>query len=141
MSKFCINFILILSSFTSKHIFTMALMFKFFCMPLQTLTFLYCSLTFITKSFLSPLCAFSLVKVANLLLCIFLCALHLTFSSHKKSGSSSEESDGDVNPWHSVPTFSRTQSEPPRSHSHSPEGLSLPSFTSTHRSLSQPYMP
>ncbi|XP_056321082.1 LIM domain only protein 7 isoform X7 [Danio aesculapii] len=59
--------------------------------------------------------------------------------SHKKSGSSSEESDGDVNPWHSVPTFSRTQSEPPHSHSHSPEGLALPCLTSTHSSQTQPF--
>ncbi|XP_043104046.1 LIM domain only protein 7 isoform X4 [Puntigrus tetrazona] len=51
--------------------------------------------------------------------------------SHKKSGSSSEESDGDVNPWLSVPTFSRTQSEPPPSHSHAPEGLAQSSLTST----------
>ncbi|XP_050974408.1 LIM domain only protein 7 isoform X3 [Labeo rohita] len=58
--------------------------------------------------------------------------------SHKKSGSSSEESDGDVNPWLSVPTFSRTQSEPPPSHSHAPEGLAQSSLTSTLSSQTQP---
>ncbi|XP_058642581.1 LIM domain only protein 7 isoform X4 [Onychostoma macrolepis] len=58
--------------------------------------------------------------------------------SHKKSGSSSEESDGDVNPWLSVPTFSRTQSEPPSSHSHAPEGLAQSSLTSTLSSQTQP---
>ncbi|XP_026127885.1 LIM domain only protein 7-like isoform X3 [Carassius auratus] len=51
--------------------------------------------------------------------------------SPKKSGSSSEESDGDINPWLSVPTFSRTQSEPPPFHSHAPEGLAQSSLTST----------
>ncbi|XP_016388906.1 LIM domain only protein 7-like isoform X6 [Sinocyclocheilus rhinocerous] len=58
--------------------------------------------------------------------------------SHKKSGSSSEESDGDVNPWLSVPTFSRTQSEPPPSHSHAPEGLAQSSLTSTLSCQTQP---
>ncbi|XP_016388911.1 LIM domain only protein 7-like isoform X10 [Sinocyclocheilus rhinocerous] len=61
-----------------------------------------------------------------------------TFTSHKKSGSSSEESDGDVNPWLSVPTFSRTQSEPPPSHSHAPEGLAQSSLTSTLSCQTQP---
>ncbi|XP_042587255.1 LIM domain only protein 7 isoform X4 [Cyprinus carpio] len=58
--------------------------------------------------------------------------------SPKKSGSSSEESDGDVNPWLSVPTFSRTQSEPPPSHSHAPEGLAQSSLTSTLSYQTQP---
>ncbi|KAL1267981.1 hypothetical protein QQF64_033344 [Cirrhinus molitorella] len=58
--------------------------------------------------------------------------------SHKNSGSSSEESDGDVNPWLSVPTFSRTQSEPPSSHSHAPEGLAQSSFTPTLSCQTQP---
>ncbi|XP_042619493.1 LIM domain only protein 7-like isoform X6 [Cyprinus carpio] len=58
--------------------------------------------------------------------------------SHKKSGSSFEESDGDVNPWLSVPSFSRTQSEPPPSHSLVPEGLALSSLTSTLSSQTQP---
>ncbi|XP_073702171.1 LIM domain only protein 7 isoform X3 [Garra rufa] len=58
--------------------------------------------------------------------------------SHKKSGSSSEESDGDVNPWLSVPTFSRTQSEPPSSHSHAPEGLAQSCLTPTLSSQTQP---
>ncbi|XP_051760826.1 LIM domain only protein 7 isoform X3 [Ctenopharyngodon idella] len=57
--------------------------------------------------------------------------------SRKKSGSSSEESDGDVNPWLSVPIFSRTQSEPPSSHSHAPEGLAQSSLTSTPSSQTQ----
>lgn len=65
---------------------------------------------------------------------------HLTFSSRKKSGSSSEESDDDANPWLSLPAFSRTQSEPPPSHFHAPEGLAQSSLTSTPRSLSQPHM-
>ncbi|XP_016302238.1 LIM domain only protein 7-like isoform X3 [Sinocyclocheilus anshuiensis] len=58
--------------------------------------------------------------------------------SYKKSGLSSEESDSDVNPWLSVPTFSCTQSEPPPSHSHAPEGLALSSHTSTLSSQTQP---
>ncbi|XP_052421148.1 LIM domain only protein 7 isoform X2 [Carassius gibelio] len=58
--------------------------------------------------------------------------------SPKKSGSSSEESDGDVNPWLSVPTFSRTQSEPPPFHSHAPEGLAQSSLTSTLSYQTQP---
>ncbi len=87
---------------------------------------------FITKA--------SVVMVANLSPLSFSLLFYLTFSSHKKSGSSSEESDGDVNPWLSVPTFSRTQSEPPPSHSHAPEGLAQSSLTSTLRSISQPYM-
>ncbi|XP_016363811.1 LIM domain only protein 7-like isoform X5 [Sinocyclocheilus rhinocerous] len=58
--------------------------------------------------------------------------------SYKKSGLSSEESDGDVKPWLSVPTFAHTQSEPPPSHSHAPEGLALSSHTSTLSSQTQP---
>ncbi|XP_016143919.1 LIM domain only protein 7-like isoform X9 [Sinocyclocheilus grahami] len=61
-----------------------------------------------------------------------------SFTSYKKSGLSSEESDGDVKPWLSVPTFSRAQSEPPPSHSHAPEGLALSSHTSTLSSQTQP---
>ncbi|XP_056107815.1 LIM domain only protein 7 isoform X11 [Rhinichthys klamathensis goyatoka] len=57
--------------------------------------------------------------------------------SHKKSGSSSEESDGDANPWLSLPAFSRTQSEPPPSHFHAPEGLAQSSLTSTPSSQTQ----
>ncbi|XP_067299775.1 LIM domain only protein 7 isoform X2 [Pseudorasbora parva] len=60
--------------------------------------------------------------------------------SRKKSGSSSEESDGDVNPWLSPPSFSRTQSEPPPSHSHAPEGLAQSSLISTPSSQTQPLM-
>ncbi|XP_026074111.1 LIM domain only protein 7-like isoform X2 [Carassius auratus] len=58
--------------------------------------------------------------------------------SHKKSGLNSEESDGDVNPWLSVPTFSRTQSEPPSSHSLAPEGLAQSNLTSPLSSQTQP---
>ncbi|XP_077073142.1 LIM domain only protein 7 isoform X2 [Siphateles boraxobius] len=57
--------------------------------------------------------------------------------SHKKSDSSSEESDGDANPWLSLPAFSRTQSEPPPSHFHAPEGLAQSSLTSTPSSQTQ----
>ncbi|KAK7168952.1 hypothetical protein R3I93_005066 [Phoxinus phoxinus] len=57
--------------------------------------------------------------------------------SRKKSGSSSEESDGDTNPWLSLPAFSRTQSEPPPSHFHAPEGLAQSSLTSTPSSQTQ----
>lgn len=94
---------------------------------------------FITKASITSL-SFSVMMVANLSPLSFSVPFYLTFSSHKKSGSSSEESDSDVNPWLSVPTFSRTQSEPPPSHSHAPEGLAQSSLTSTLRSLSQPYM-
>ncbi|XP_059356057.1 LIM domain only protein 7 isoform X2 [Carassius carassius] len=58
--------------------------------------------------------------------------------SPMKSGSSSEESDGHINPWLSVPTFSRTQSEPPPFHSHAPEGLAQSSLTSTLSYQTQP---
>ncbi|XP_026127588.1 LIM domain only protein 7-like [Carassius auratus] len=58
--------------------------------------------------------------------------------SPKKSDSTSEESDSDVNPWLSVPTFSRTQSEPPPFHSHAPEGLAQSSLTSTLSYQTQP---
>ncbi|XP_051564311.1 LIM domain only protein 7 isoform X4 [Myxocyprinus asiaticus] len=58
--------------------------------------------------------------------------------SRKKSGSSSEDSDGDVSPWLSVPSFSRTQSEPP--HTHAPEGPAHSSLTSTPSSQTPPPM-
>ncbi|XP_057191313.1 LIM domain only protein 7 isoform X5 [Triplophysa rosa] len=60
--------------------------------------------------------------------------------SHPRSGSSSEDSDGDINPWHSLPSLSRTQSEPPPSHSHSPEGHTHSSLTTTASSQTQPLM-
>ncbi|KAA0715844.1 LIM domain only protein 7 [Triplophysa tibetana] len=60
--------------------------------------------------------------------------------SRPRSGSSSDDSDGDVNPWHSLPSFSRTQSDPPPSHSHSPEVHTHSSLTTAASSQTQPLM-
>ncbi|TRY82298.1 hypothetical protein DNTS_009391 [Danionella cerebrum] len=58
--------------------------------------------------------------------------------SRRKSGSSSEDSDGDVNPVHSVLLFSRTQSEPPCSRPSAHEELTQSSLTSSLSSQSLP---
>ncbi|XP_065148776.2 LIM domain only protein 7 isoform X4 [Paramisgurnus dabryanus] len=57
--------------------------------------------------------------------------------SHTRSGSFSDDSDGDISPWLSVPPFARTQSEPPPSHPHTPEDHAHPSLT-TNASLQTP---
>ncbi|KAI4875187.1 hypothetical protein NFI96_023959, partial [Prochilodus magdalenae] len=60
--------------------------------------------------------------------------------SRKKSGSSSEDSDCDANPWLCSRSPFRSHSEPPPSHPHTPEALAQPCLPSTPRSFSQPHI-
>ncbi|XP_036421475.1 LIM domain only protein 7 isoform X3 [Colossoma macropomum] len=60
--------------------------------------------------------------------------------SRKKSGSSSEDSDCDVNPWLCVRSPFRSHSEPPPSYPHTPEASAQPHLPTAPRSRSQSHI-